>query len=107
MDRPLFDESPEPEPVVVPPTDIGVFLAELHGPLIRALTVRTGDRAVAEDLAQEAIMRTWLDWDRVAAMENPRGWVYRIGFNLAASQWRRRLVRRRVEQRLDRERSAQ
>ena len=57
--------------------------------LVGALTLATGDRSVAEELAQEALVRTWQHWDSVAAMDSPEGWTFRVGFNLAGS-WRRR-----------------
>jgi RNA polymerase sigma factor (sigma-70 family) len=83
-----------PEPAV---TDAGRFLADVGGRLVGALTIRVGDRRIAEELAQEALARAWSDWARVSVMENPTGWVYRVGFNLAASHWRRAVARRRVE----------
>lgn len=41
---------------------------------------------------QEAFARTWERWDRVRRMENPAGYVYRIGVN-HLSGVRRRLLR--------------
>lgn len=78
-------------------TDAAAFFDEVKNPLVGALTIRTGDRLIAEDLAQEAIARAWADWSRVSAMSNPRGWVFRVGLNLAASHWRRAASRRRAE----------
>jgi RNA polymerase sigma-70 factor (sigma-E family) len=75
------------------------FVRAVTPRLVGALTIRTGSRAVAEDLVQEALARAWADWGRVSTMHNPTGWVYRVAFNLAASHWRRRAAQRRAERR--------
>jgi RNA polymerase sigma-70 factor (ECF subfamily) len=49
----------------------------------------TGSRWVAEDLAQEAFLRTHREWARVEQMQSPGGWVRRVALNLAKSRWRR------------------
>lgn len=48
-----------------------------------------GSWAPAEDLAQEAFVRTYRDWSRVAGMERPGAWVRRVAINLAVSRGRR------------------
>ena len=87
--------------------DLGIvdpetFIRDVTPRLVGALTIRLGDRAAAEDVAHEALARAVADWDRVAAMASPTGWVFRVAFNLAASRWRRLRVRRRVEAEMDR-----
>lgn len=77
----------------------GEFLLSISAELVGALTIRLGDRWLAEELAHEAIARAWADWERVSAMDNPTGWVFRVGFNLASSHWRRRAAARRADQR--------
>jgi RNA polymerase sigma-70 factor, ECF subfamily len=49
----------------------------------------TGDRQGAFDLVQEAFVRTWERWERVADYDDPEAYVRRVAFNLAKSQWRR------------------
>lgn len=51
-----------------------------------------GDRAEAEDLAQEALARAYISWRRIAAYDE--AWVARVTVNLAIGRWRkhRRLV---------------
>lgn len=89
-------------PALAPSLDADAerFVRAVMPRLVGALTIRLGDRAIAEDLAQEAFARAWADWPRVAAMENPVGWVYRVAFNLTASHWRRRAAQRRAERRV-------
>lgn len=62
----------------------------------------TGDRYLAEEIAQEALARTWERWDRVGAMASPEGWTFRTARNIAVSRWRRRGVERRAQQAWDR-----
>lgn len=67
------------------------FLAE-RGRLLEALVVITANRAEAEELAQEAFLRVWERWDRVAAMDSPVGFLYRVSMNLYRSRVRRAAV---------------
>jgi RNA polymerase sigma-70 factor (sigma-E family) len=53
-----------------------------------------GDRAEAEDVAQETLARAVLRWSRLE--ERPEGWVSRVASNLALDGYRRRARRRRV-----------
>lgn len=89
-------------PVTGTAIDVDTFVRSVTPRLVGALTIRVGDRSVAEDLAHEALARAVADWDRVSAMASPDGWVFRVAFNLAASRWRRLRVRRRVEAMMDR-----
>lgn len=58
------------------------------------------DTELAEEFAQEAIARLRRDWHHVAEGRSPQAWLYRVGFNLANSHWRRIAVRRRLASRL-------
>lgn len=53
------------------------------------LIATTGDRWVAEELAQEAFARAYRDWKDVASYDNPGGWLHQVAHNLAASRFRR------------------
>ena len=57
--------------------------------LVGALTLTCGDRGVAEELAQDTLVRVWERWPQVRRMDSPEGWAFRTAFNLAGS-WRRR-----------------
>ena len=48
-----------------------------------------GDPDLAEELAQEAFARALNHWDRVAPLERPAGWLYRTGFNLLRTHWKK------------------
>ncbi|MFK8025495.1 MAG: RNA polymerase sigma factor [Ilumatobacter sp.] len=86
--------------------DLDQFVASVRPQLVGVLTIRTGDRHVAEDLAQEALARAIADWATVGSMASPIGWVHRVALNLAASHWRRLAARRRAERRTDRNEAA-
>ena len=60
--------------------------------LFRALLLVTHDSAEAEDLMQEAFVRIWERWDRVARIEDPVGYLFRTAMNLHRSALRRALT---------------
>jgi RNA polymerase sigma factor (sigma-70 family) len=76
------------------------LVADLRRPLVGALALYVGDRGVAEELAQEALARAWVDWDRVSRLDAPGAWVFRVAFNLARSRFRRLRAERRAHARL-------
>jgi RNA polymerase sigma-70 factor, ECF subfamily len=53
------------------------------------LCLITGNRAEAEELAQEAFLKVWERWDRVADMEEPVGYLYRTAMNLFRKRYRK------------------
>lgn len=57
--------------------------------LFRALYLLTGSVQEAEELAQDAFLKVWERWERVGAMEDPVGYLYRVALNLARSRLRR------------------
>lgn len=75
------------------------FCDAVRGRLVGALTLATGQRAVAEELAQEALVRAWQRWDRVSRLDAPEAWAVRVGLNLASSWRRRRLAEWRANRR--------
>lgn len=61
--------------------------------VVGALGLYCGDRGLAEDCAQEAMVRLWPRRDTV---DDPRAWVFRVAFNVATSAFRRRTAERRA-----------
>jgi RNA polymerase sigma-70 factor (ECF subfamily) len=58
----------------------------------------TGDIQVAQDLAQEAFLRTWIHWSRVQKYDDPRAWTRKVLRNLIVSKSRSDTFRRsRIE----------
>lgn len=68
------------------------FFEDQKERLLRALSIITGSRAEAEDLAQEAFTRVFERWEKVAAMEDPAGYLHRTAMNLFRNQYRRARV---------------
>lgn len=50
----------------------------------------SGSRLAAEDLAQEAMVAAYRQWDRVRHLDRPGAWTRRVVINLAASAHQRR-----------------
>ena len=65
------------------------FYREQRGPIGRALALTLGDAALASEAVDEAMARAYQRWSRVQALDNPGGWVYRVGLN-----WSRSILRR-------------
>ena len=53
------------------------FVVSEQQKLYGALCLLTRDRGQAEDLMQEAFLRLWERWDRVVALDDPAGYLYR------------------------------
>jgi DNA-directed RNA polymerase specialized sigma24 family protein len=84
----------------IDPGEFSRFCADAHPQLVAALTYQCGDRFLAEELAQEALVRAGDRWDRVGTLDSPVGWAFRVGVNLAASTFRRRGAERRAMARM-------
>lgn len=72
--------------------DFDTFFRAEYPRLFETLFLSGGDRALAEDLAQEAMVRALERWDRVASARSPAAYVYAIAFNLNRSRLRRLAV---------------
>lgn len=64
--------------------------------MARSLLVIGGDAEAARDAVAEAFGRAYERWPRVASLDSPGGWVYRVALN----ELRRRMRRRALESRL-------
>lgn len=67
-----------------------------HPRLVGMLGLYCGDHDVAEDLAQEALIRLCRDWRRVRTLDAPERWLHRVAINLAHSHYRRKTIERRA-----------
>lgn len=70
--------------------DFDVFCAAVHPTLARALALTLNDAELGRDAAAEGLTRAWARWSWVSTMDNPAGWVYRVGLNWARSRLRKR-----------------
>ncbi|TCO64429.1 RNA polymerase sigma factor [Actinocrispum wychmicini] len=61
--------------------------------IVGALARYTGDFALAEDLAQEALAEALVNWPRDGVPRNPAGWLLTVGRRRAIDAFRRRSAR--------------
>lgn len=66
-----------------------------YGKILGTLTAMLGDRAAAEDCAQDAFERAFRKWDTWQPIAPAEAWVHRIGINAAVS-YRRKMRLREV-----------
>ena len=76
-----------PEQTMVETFD--VFVVGCEGRLRAALTATLGAE-VGPDAAAEALAYGWLHWDRVRSMDNPVGYLYKVGRDKGRKQLQRR-----------------
>jgi RNA polymerase sigma-70 factor (ECF subfamily) len=81
----------------VPPVEVELAVAGFDAfftrelpRLVTVLTAVTGDRMVAEELAQEAMLRAHQRWARISRYDLPAAWVRRVALNLASQSRARR-----------------
>ena len=65
------------------------FAAERLPALLAFATVLTGQRATAEDITQEVLIRAHARWDQIAGLDRPEMYVRKMVLNEFLS-WRRR-----------------
>lgn len=68
------------------------FAATRMPGLLRFAAVLAGDRATAEDLAQEVLIRAYARWDRIGCLDRPELYVRKMMLNEFLN-WRRRSSR--------------
>lgn len=64
------------------------FYAEF-APVVRTVALIMRDPSRAEDIAQEAFLRLFLNWNKISQYENPAGWVRLVAIRLAMRALRR------------------
>lgn len=67
----------------------GLFFSQQLAVLEAVAFGLTGRRALAEELAQEAMLAVYRDWDRVAALDQPAAFARRVVINKSVSAFRR------------------
>jgi RNA polymerase sigma-70 factor, ECF subfamily len=82
------------------PPELVAFVEREHPRLVRAVDLLLDDRAVAEEVAQETLLRVASRWEHVSGLSSPGGWAHRVAVNLATSQLRRRRVAWRARSRV-------
>lgn len=65
------------------------FTKETYGKIVATVRLVVRDTATAQDVAQEAFARAYINWPKLWPDGNPSGWTYRVATNLAISLRRR------------------
>lgn len=81
-----------------------LFFSRHFRPLVQVLWGYCGDRDVAEEAAQDALVRASRGWEKVSGMMSPDGWLYRVAINEVNSFFRRRRIERKALRRAERKR---
>jgi RNA polymerase sigma factor (sigma-70 family) len=71
-----------------------------HPRLLAAMAIVTNDLHVAQDVTAEAFARALAAWGRVANMESPTGWTYRVALNVVRRRGRRAALEQRALRRM-------
>lgn len=79
------------DPLVSGPEPFDVFYRKEIRRLVGLAYALSGSRLAADDIAQEAMLAAYRNWDDVVRLDNPAGWVRRVVSNKAASAVRRRI----------------
>lgn len=74
--------------------EFAAYMAARQASLLRTAYLLSGDRHTAEDLAQTALAKLYLSWDKVRDQGSLDGYVRRIMVNELNSLWRRPWKRR-------------
>jgi RNA polymerase sigma-70 factor (ECF subfamily) len=86
---------------VTAPADFETFFRDEHPKLVALGMAMSGDREVGRELAQEALMRSFREWDRVRNFDRPGAWVRRVLVNIAIDAARSRGSEQRAMERLE------
>ncbi|MGK5682714.1 sigma factor-like helix-turn-helix DNA-binding protein [Actinoplanes sp. URMC 104] len=81
-----------PRPTASPHADADGFEAFYRAHvdrIYRALAVTLRRDELAHEAVDEAMARAYAKWQVVGTLDNPAGWVFRVGLNWATSWWRK------------------
>ena len=76
--------------------EVGEFYAYAAKPLIGLLTALGGNRADAEEVAQDSFVRLLEHWPKIREYDNPEAWLRTVAVRTMISRHRRREVARRA-----------
>lgn len=83
------------------PADFDETFRRWWAPMVRSLTVASGDAEVAADCVQDAFMRAYARWRRVSRLEDPPGWIRHVAVNCLRDHFRKTTRGRAAVERLD------
>jgi RNA polymerase sigma-70 factor (ECF subfamily) len=77
------------EGAVADPRGFTSFFEEHRSKVFGAMCLVTGNRQEAEEITQDAFLRLWERWDRVAHLEDPTGFLFKTAMNVFRNRARR------------------
>lgn len=80
--------------------DFARWYADTADAVTRRVAAAVGDPLLGREATAEAYARAYERWSRVAVMESPEGWVYRVAVNICRRGWRQRALENRALARL-------
>jgi RNA polymerase sigma-70 factor (sigma-E family) len=89
-----------PAITAVPTRTFEGFYREEHRSIASVVMVLVGDRAVADDIVQEAFATAYRRWSTIGEYDRPGAWVRRVAVNHAISRLRRRRAESRALRRV-------
>jgi RNA polymerase sigma-70 factor, ECF subfamily len=78
-----------PEAPVQEPVGFETFFEQNRSKVFGAMCLVTGNRQEAEEITQDAFLRLWERWDRVSALDDPTGFLFRTAMNVFRNRARR------------------
>src|SRR5713101_6276433 len=89
------DDEREPKTKFTPGSeaDFELLYQTSYGKILGTLTAMLGDRAAAEDCAQDAFERAYRKWSSWKPIAPAEAWVHRIAINAAVSHQRKMRLR--------------
>ena len=76
-------------PIIKGTEDFDVFYQREYSGVLGLGVALSGSRETAEELAQDAFLAAYRDWDRIGRLERPEAWVRRAAANRSVSTFRR------------------
>jgi RNA polymerase sigma-70 factor, ECF subfamily len=87
--RPVHEGSAAKVEVDATTRGFEAFYERLFGRLFTAMFMVTANRHEAEEITQEAFVRVYERWDRVATLDDPVAYLFRVSMNVFRSRYRR------------------
>ena len=81
--------------------ELAAFCRSEYPKLAGMLALYCGDRDLAQDLAQETIVRVIQNWKKVSRLSAPTTWSRKVAINIANSWFRRIAAKRQATHRLE------
>ena len=84
-----MEEGTDATAYVVAAPSFEAFYRTTYRRLFTALSLATGNRHEAEEVAQEAYVRVFERWDRIGGLDDPTGYLFRVAMNVFRGRYRR------------------